>query len=235
MDFQLVVLRGRSSSKGVKLAEGITTVGRQDDCQLRIASSQVSRKHCQLFEHKGHLLVKDLGSANGTYVNGQKIATQRVLEAGDELAIGPVKFRVEKQPGPGPGSQARPARPAATASDTAVGPAGVDSADDAPILGTPVADDEPADATSQEFDVELDETPIALGEDDAFEIDFDEALPGTEPSPAAARAAAPTPAPAEAHAKSAGPPAHEPKEELEGEVGDDAVADFLMNLKIDDD
>ena len=233
MDFQLVVLRGRSSSKAVKLAEGVTTVGRQDDCQLRIASSQVSRKHCQLFEHKGHLLVKDLGSANGTYVNGQRIATQRVLETGDELAIGPVKFRVAKQPGSG--SQPQPARPIPTASDTAVGPADAALAEDAPILGTPVEDGVPAGASSQEFDVELDETPIALGEDDAFEIDFDEELPGSPPTPAAAKAAAPTPPPPPAPAPAAKPPAHEPKEDFEGEVGDDAVADFLMNLKIEDD
>ena len=236
MDFQLVVLRGRSSSKAVKLADSITTVGRQDDCQLRIASSQVSRKHCQLFEHKGHLLVKDLGSANGTYVNGQKIATQRVLEAGDELAIGPVKFRVEKRPGSGP--QPRLPEPVVSSADTAVGPAAAAAlADDSPILGTPVGGNQGPGGSSQEFDVELDETPIALGEDDdSFEIDFDEELPGAAPAPEPIRAATPTPPPADATAKATkvAKPEPEAKDEFEGEVGDDAVADFLMNLKIDD-
>src|SRR5438093_1150473 len=77
-----------------------TTVGRQEDCQLRIRSSQVSRKHCQLFEKKGLLIVKDLGSSNGTLVNGKKIEEQRVLEPGDELMIGQVTFKVEKSGGP---------------------------------------------------------------------------------------------------------------------------------------
>ena len=96
MDFQLVVIRGRSVSSAVKLADGVTTAGRQEDCQLRIKSSQVSRKHCQLFEKHNMLLVKDLGSSNGTFVNGTKIENQRVLEPGDELGIGPIVFRIEK-------------------------------------------------------------------------------------------------------------------------------------------
>jgi pSer/pThr/pTyr-binding forkhead associated (FHA) protein len=96
MDFQLVVLRGRSATTALKLGDGVTTAGRHDDCQLRIKSSEVSRRHCQFFEKNGLLLVKDLGSSNGTFLNAKKIEGQRVLEPGDELTIGPVKLRVEK-------------------------------------------------------------------------------------------------------------------------------------------
>ena len=96
MGFQLVVVQGRSASTALKIGAGVMTVGRQQDCQLRIASSQVSRKHCQIFEKKGLLLVKDLGSFNGTLVNGKKIADQRVLEPGDQLTIGSVVFRIER-------------------------------------------------------------------------------------------------------------------------------------------
>src|SRR5437870_3225328 len=117
MDFQLLVVRGRSSSEALKLVDGVTTVGRRDDCQIRIKSSQVSRRHCELFEKKGMLLVKDLGSANGTFVNGQKVEGQRVLEVGDELTIGPVKLRVSKVEEQGAVPAARAAPPAG---DTAV-------------------------------------------------------------------------------------------------------------------
>src|SRR4051794_15540484 len=96
MDFELVIVQGRSATGTVKLADGVTTIGRHDECQLRIKSSQVSRKHCELFEKKGLLLVKDLGSANGTLVNGKRVQGQRVLEVGDELTIGPVQLRVAK-------------------------------------------------------------------------------------------------------------------------------------------
>src|SRR5205823_10478286 len=64
MDYQLQVVRGRSASAVLKLTDGLTTVGRHDDCQIRIKSSQVSRRHCELFEKKGLLLVKDLSSSN---------------------------------------------------------------------------------------------------------------------------------------------------------------------------
>src|SRR5215831_19664099 len=96
MDYQLVIVRGRSGSQTISLIDGITTVGRHDDCQIRIKSSQVSRRHCELFEKKGLLLVKDLSSSNGTFVNGKRINGQQVLEPGDELAIGPVLLRVAK-------------------------------------------------------------------------------------------------------------------------------------------
>ena len=237
MDFQLVVLRGRSAKQSVRLLDGVTTVGRQDDCQLRIASAQVSRKHCQLFEHKGHLLVKDLGSSNGTFVNGKKVAQQRVLESGDELSIGPVKFRVEKRPQSS--INAISPQPPRTAGDTNVAPAGAPvaanannaQADDAPILGAPVVPEE------GDFDVVMDEAPISLSDDDIFEIDFDEEpAPPHSPSDAPAEPtshgvpmATPLPPPLarEPHAQeSAGEP--EPP-------NDDAVADFLSNLKIDED
>lgn len=96
MDFQLVVIRGRSATQTIRLTNGVTTVGRQEGCQLRISSSQVSRRHCQIFEQQGALLVKDLGSANGTFVNGRRISDAQVLQPGDELSIGQVRFRIEQ-------------------------------------------------------------------------------------------------------------------------------------------
>ena len=114
MPYQLVVVRGRAATQALKLGNGVTTVGRQEDCQLRIRSSQVSRKHCQLFEKKGLLIVKDLGSSNGTLVNGKKVDDQCVLEPGDELTIGAVKLKVEKV------DAAAPAKAGHKPGDTAV-------------------------------------------------------------------------------------------------------------------
>lgn len=103
MAYQLVVVKGRSANKALKIpADGVTSVGRQQGCQIRISSSQVSRKHCELFEKKGHLLVKDLGSSNGTLINGKKIEGQQVVEVGSILTIGSVVFRVENAAGGAP-------------------------------------------------------------------------------------------------------------------------------------
>ena len=50
MNYVLQVVRGRSASTTLKLADGVTSIGRHDDCLIRIKSSQVSRRHCELFE-----------------------------------------------------------------------------------------------------------------------------------------------------------------------------------------
>ena len=220
MDFQLVVTRGRSASQSLKLQEGVTTLGRQDDCHLRIASSQVSRRHCQLFEHKGFLLVKDLGSSNGTYVNGAKIAEQRVLEPGDELGIGPVKFRVEKK-----ATAATAAAPAKAAGDTAIVEVLDDPPVEAPALEAPVAQPVVETAPAPPADID-EEAAIAIGDDDVFEIDFDEEVAEPIDVPAARPVAPPVPA---AVAEQSLPEATKEKD-----LGEDAVADFLMNLEIDD-
>ena len=96
MNYVLQVVKGRSATTTLKLADGVTSIGRHDDCQIRIKSSQVSRRHCELFEAGGKLAIRDLGSSNGTFVNGKKITGQQVLKSGDELTVGTVTLRVSK-------------------------------------------------------------------------------------------------------------------------------------------
>jgi predicted component of type VI protein secretion system len=229
MDYQLVVIRGRSAATAVKLQDGVTTAGRQEECQLRIKSSQVSRKHCELFEKHGMLLVKDLSSSNGTFVNGKKINGQRVMEPGDELGIGPIVFRVEKI------GQPAPPRPAA--------PAGGKSSDTAIADEFGVAEAVP----DEEFEIDFDEEPVtavaAVSEDLDFEIELDEALsappPAPPPEPKPTPAPEKKPAPGLAASTKAGPPkpkepAPSPPKEDAG-IADDAVADFLLGIKVSDD
>ena len=220
MDYQLVVIRGRSASTAVKLQDGTTIAGRQDDCHLRIRSSQVSRKHCELFEKHGLLLVKDLGSSNGTFVNGKKIDGQRVMEPGDELSVGPITFRVEKIGQP----------IAAKPSD--VSPASKKSSDTAVTAGIAVAEAVPAE---DDFEIEFDESPsgFGAGEDLGFEIELDDALaapvalePEADPAPA-------KPAPAKVAPAKAKAPEPEPAKADEP-IADDAIADFLSGIKLED-
>lgn len=227
MDYQLVVVRGRSGAQALQLVDGVTTVGRHDDCQLRIKSSQVSRKHCELFEKKGMLLVKDLGSANGTYVNGEKVDGQRVLEAGDELTIGQVKLRVEKKGAPSPAPESAAAKP----SDTAVG----GSMPEAAAVGDAAAPANDDFDISFDIDFEGDTTPAtaeaaeAVSKTVAADVsDFDSLLEDPILPATPAPAPAPTPAPAPA-------PAAQPASEGTIEPGEDAVADFLLDIKFDED
>jgi adenylate cyclase len=71
-----------------------TILGRRQDCHLRIPTKDVSRQHCALLIDGGALVAKDLGSSNGTFVNGKRIAESE-LRPGDRLRVGPVTFVVQ--------------------------------------------------------------------------------------------------------------------------------------------
>ena len=94
MDVLLVMFRDGGQHRPFHIAEGTTVIGRREDCDLRVAVNDVSRKHCQVTLEGSALSVADLGSSNGTFVNGQKIKTS-VLTAGDTLQVGPVSFVVQ--------------------------------------------------------------------------------------------------------------------------------------------
>jgi pSer/pThr/pTyr-binding forkhead associated (FHA) protein len=69
-------------------------VGRHPLCDVQLDSVRVSRRHCYLVECDGEILVRDLGSTNGTRVNGQRVESGW-LGPGDELEIAHFRFRVE--------------------------------------------------------------------------------------------------------------------------------------------
>jgi pSer/pThr/pTyr-binding forkhead associated (FHA) protein len=96
MDVRLVVARGKTDAKQINLGSS-TLIGRSPECNLRIASGQVSRKHCLIKIAEDHVCVRDLGSANGTRLNGQTITaeTDVPVAPGSTLAVGPLKFIVE--------------------------------------------------------------------------------------------------------------------------------------------
>ena len=70
-------------------------IGRGSDCDLRLRESAISRHHCLLRVRGGEATLADLGSANGTFVNGQQIRSQTNLQHGDTIGIGDVRFMLE--------------------------------------------------------------------------------------------------------------------------------------------
>ena len=91
MDVNLILLKKNSSQKAFPLSSGVTVIGRRHDCDLRIPLMSVSRRHCQLNRDEGILKIRDLGSRNGTYLNGKRI-DEAVIKAGDYIEVGPLKF-----------------------------------------------------------------------------------------------------------------------------------------------
>ncbi len=69
-------------------------VGRQADLAVTLQSNNVSRQHAEFVQQNGQLLLRDLGSTNGTFVNHAQISTRRTLRPGDVLRFADVEFRL---------------------------------------------------------------------------------------------------------------------------------------------
>jgi len=200
MNYVLQVVRGRSATTTLKLADGVTTLGRHDDCLIRIKSSQVSRRHCEILEVGGKLTVRDLGSSNGTFVNGRRVLGQQPLKPGDELTVGAVTLRVVPL---GRQDAAAQAVPASKPGDTAV----------------------------------VDAVPVEAEDDEEFEIAFDEvdAPTNLDVIPLADQEqTAPAPKPAAAGTAKAPAAQPAPKPTAKPSQEDEAVAEFLMDLDLDE-
>jgi pSer/pThr/pTyr-binding forkhead associated (FHA) protein len=105
MHVKLLVVHGRPAGKSIRFGPGDYFLGRGPECHLRFNSDWVSRQHCQLRVTGAVALLRDLGSRNGTLVNGVLLAGEHTLAQGDQVQIGPVVFEVSLDEGrEGPGS-----------------------------------------------------------------------------------------------------------------------------------
>lgn len=90
MPVQLVAL---SEGPSLLLDKPIVLVGRDAECDIRLDSRKVSRRHCCLAQVGDQLVVRDLGSTNGIRINGVRVVEGH-LKAGDELAIGNRRYQL---------------------------------------------------------------------------------------------------------------------------------------------
>ncbi len=95
MNVVLVMFRENGERRSFSLTRDVTVVGRREDADFRIPLSDVSRKHCRLIKDGAQLIVEDLGSANGTFHNGQRVSGEVDVGPGDTLQFGPVQFVVQ--------------------------------------------------------------------------------------------------------------------------------------------
>ena len=91
MDVNLVLFGKSGSQRNFPLPSAVTVIGRRRRCDLCIPLTSVSRRHCQLNQDDGMLKVRDLGSRNGTILNGKRI-DEAVVQPGDSIRIGPLTF-----------------------------------------------------------------------------------------------------------------------------------------------
>ncbi|HWQ15778.1 MAG TPA: clostripain-related cysteine peptidase [Roseiflexaceae bacterium] len=95
MPAQLIVLSGVHAGRSIALGDAPAILGRNPDCTVVLASARASRRHAEIRPDAAGYLLIDLGSANGTFVNGQRLAAPYRLRHGDVLQIGEESFRFD--------------------------------------------------------------------------------------------------------------------------------------------
>src|SRR3984957_14662514 len=108
---KLVVLKQSLAGRSHELAAERTTVGRVEDNAFQIAEPSVSSHHCEILLRGSEVVVKDLNSTNGTFINGEKI-TEGVLKPGHALRLGNIELKLEV-PGAPSAPPAAPSSPSA--------------------------------------------------------------------------------------------------------------------------
>src|SRR2546423_917887 len=135
MRAQLLPLDGGAP---IDIVKDLIVVGRKDECDLRLDHKSVSKMHCVIVKTDGLLLLRDLGSTNGTRVNGQRIRRAALLP-NDQVSIANYKFKVYLGP-----DQAEPPRPEPPRRDEHT--QRIDPAEAAALLRKAKADDDMQDS-----------------------------------------------------------------------------------------
>jgi pSer/pThr/pTyr-binding forkhead associated (FHA) protein len=102
MRAQLIPVDG--SSPVIELVRDLSIVGRREDADVRVDHKSVSKQHCVLVKGDGLLHVRDLGSTNGTRVNGRRVRRAALLPD-DHVSFASIRFKVHiggSEPPPGP-------------------------------------------------------------------------------------------------------------------------------------
>ncbi len=196
MDVTLVMFKADGSRRDFPVRKDRIVIGRKHSCGLRIPLSAISREHCEIRLTDDGIIVKDLGSSNGTYHNSLRVQ-EAELTAGDEVSVGPVVFTVVVDGRP---AEIRPVRTVLdpTAQDSGNADAELDdqaveiadlAIDDdvdlarelsdelasAELLGTPSVDEPPAAG--------LEDSDMDFGVAGLSEATLDDAGPASSPEP----------------------------------------------------
>jgi pSer/pThr/pTyr-binding forkhead associated (FHA) protein len=169
MQLALIMFKENGEQKLFPIEPGKTIIGRKEDCDLRIPLAEISRKHAVVIMSDEAATIRDMGSANGTYLNNKRVA-EHELSPGDHIVIGPVVFTVQIN------GQPADVRPVQTRLE-ARSPAAKSASGQASGSAAGVAAD--SDVFTD------DEDPISAlealaGTDDTAAMDLDDSFPGDD-------------------------------------------------------
>jgi len=95
MKVNLVVAQGVHAGKVIPIGTARFLIGRDEQCNLRPASPAISKMHCGIHISGDKVVVKDYGSTNGTFVNGEQVVGEREVSDGDLMKAGPLEFTLK--------------------------------------------------------------------------------------------------------------------------------------------
>jgi hypothetical protein len=94
----LVAEQGGGLRAGTSFAvNGSTTIGRSPEADIQVDDRFASSHHVRVYEEEGACYVQDMGSTNGTYVNGSRLASEEQLKSDDRIRVGDTPFRYERR------------------------------------------------------------------------------------------------------------------------------------------
>jgi pSer/pThr/pTyr-binding forkhead associated (FHA) protein len=95
--WRLVLVQPESERGREQWIDGEATIGRGGGCTISLPSDTfTSQVHARVVEREGQLFVEDLGSTNGTFLNGKQVARTARLRKGDQLQVGNTVLRAER-------------------------------------------------------------------------------------------------------------------------------------------
>jgi hypothetical protein len=92
----VTIADGPQAGVGATLGEQPVVIGRGSDCQIRLDDDYSSTRHARLFQSEGEWWVEDLGSTNGTYLDGQRVTRPVPAEIGGSIRIGRTTLNIAK-------------------------------------------------------------------------------------------------------------------------------------------
>src|SRR5207237_1711577 len=114
---KLVLLSAGMAGRSHELKVDRTTIGRVEDNTFQIPEPSVSSHHCEVLLKGNDVLIKDLNSTNGTFINSEKI-TEAPLKPGQVLRLGQIELRLESSSAPAADRTAPPTPPHKAADTT---------------------------------------------------------------------------------------------------------------------
>lgn len=91
---KLIVASGKNAGRTISIKRNKLLIGRAEECDVRPLSEEVSRRHCAVHAGPDDVFVEDLGSRNGTFVNGVRITGKTKVTSGDMIRVGSLEVKV---------------------------------------------------------------------------------------------------------------------------------------------